>query len=239
MSTEASALAPEQPAGEDDYQAFYAVLAGTARGRAFLDEHARRMRHAETEVLLAALKRLENQVAAQTPAPAAAPAGRVMTDVGALLETVRSARAQIDAVQLSTTVTQLVSTLETVQRRLSALLSAGPTPVEQAPAPAPVQPPFALAITAVAAQALAAAEPEEETVRVIKAGSMPPPPVFEGEDFSADGGQDLSFAEPPVEDAQEQLQRDEAVAPSPAIPEEDPLGPLMALSEEERLALFS
>jgi hypothetical protein len=236
MSTEASALAPEQPAGEDDYQAFYAVLAGTARGRAFLDEHARRMRHAETEVLLAALKRLENQVAAQTPAPA--PALPAIADLGALLETVRSARAQIDAVQLSTTVTQLVSTLETVQRRLSALLSAEPAPVEQAPAPAPIQPPFALAITAVAAQALAAAEPEEETVRVIKAGSMPPPPVFEGEDFSA-GSQDLSFAEPALEDAQDELEGEETVAPSPAIPEEDPLAPLMALSEEERLALFS
>ena len=70
MSTEAHALAADADVSDDDYQEFYAVLTATARGRAFLDEHARRQRHAETEVLLAALQRLESQVAAQTPAAA-------------------------------------------------------------------------------------------------------------------------------------------------------------------------
>lgn len=246
MSIEASALAPGDPAGEDEYQAFYGVLAATARGRAFLDEHARRMRHAETEVLLAAVKRLENQVAGQAAAPS--PAAPLMADVSAVLEAVRSARAQIDAVQLSATVTQLVSALDTVQRRLSALLPAAPAEAAIAPAaidepaPPPVQPPFTLAITAVAAQALAAAEPEDEPVKVIKAGSMPPPPVFEGEDFSAadvisaGAGDEIQSAEPDVAETAEEL--DLANAPAPAS-DEDPLGPLMALSEEERLALFS
>ena len=218
MSTEASALAQGEPVGEDEYQAFYAVLAATARGRAFLDEHVRRTRRAETDVLLAALKRLENQVAAQTSAPASP----VLAEVDAVLEIVRSACAQIDAVQLSATVTQLVSALETVQRRLTPLLPSTPNAAER-PQPAPVQPPFALAFTAVAAQARASAQPEEEPVRVIKAGSMPPPPVFEGEHFSA--------AEAEIEESAADLES--------AAPEEDPLGPLMALSEEERLALFS
>jgi len=218
MSTEASALAQGEPVGEDEYQAFYAVLAATARGRAFLDEHVRRTRRAETDVLLAALKRLENQVAAQTSAPASP----VLAEVDAVLEIVRSACAQIDAVQLSATVTQLVSALETVQRRLTPLLPSTPNAAER-PQPAPVQPPFALAFTAVAAQARASAQPEEEPVRVIKAGSMPPPPVFEGEDFSATNAE--------IEESSADLES--------AAPEEDPLGPLMALSEEERLALFS
>ena len=220
MSEEASALAKGEPVGEDEYQAFYAVLAATARGRSFLDEHARRTRHADTDVLLAALKRLENQVSAQTSAPA--PASPVLAEVDAVLEIVRSACAQIDAVQLSATVTQLVSALETVQRRLTPLLPSTPNAAER-PQPAPVQPPFALAITTVAAQALASAQPEEEPVRVIKAGSMPPPPVFEGEDFSATNAE--------IEESSADLES--------AAPEEDPLGPLMALSEEERLALFS
>jgi hypothetical protein len=219
MSTEASALAQGEPVGEDEYQTFYTVLAATARGRAFLDEHARRTRHAETDVLLAALKRLENQVAAQTSA--SAPASPVLAEVGAVLEMVRSACARIDAVQLSATVTQLVSALKTVQRRLAPLLPSTPNAAER-PQPAHVQPPFALAITAVAAQARASTQPEEETVRVIRAGSMPPP-VFEGEDFSA--------AEAEIEESTADLES--------AAPEEDPLGPLMALSEEERLALFS
>ena len=245
MSTEAFVRASAEPGGDDDYQAFYAVLAATARGRAFLDEHARRMRHAETEVLLAALKRLENQVAAQAAAPASA--SPVLAEVGAVLDTVRSARAQIDAVQLSSAVTQLVSALETVQRRLSALLpaqAAAPPSQHDEPAPLAVQPPFALAISVVAAQTLAAANPEDEPVKVIRAGSMPPPPVFEGEDFSAGGDfssaaprASLSSDEPKAGDSPERLQI--ANAPSPAALEEDPLGPLMALSEEERLALFS
>lgn len=239
MSTEAAALAPGEPAGEDEYRAFYAVLAATARGRAFLDEHARRMRHAETGVLLAALKRLESQVAAQAASPAPAPP--MLAEVGAVLETVRSARAQIDAVQLSATVTQLVSALETVQRRLSALLPAPPAPVS-AGEREPVRPAFALAITAVAAQALAAAQPEDEPIKVIKAGSMPPPPVFAGEDFSACGdvstGAGDEFSSDEAETAESTADLQIANAPAPAS-DEDPLGPLMALSEEERLALFS
>jgi hypothetical protein len=239
MSTQAAALAAAEPAGEDEYDAFYAVLAATTRGRAFLTEHARRTRHAETDVLLAALKRLESQVAAQTAAPQ--PASPMLAEVGAVLETVRSARAQIDAVKLSATVMQLVSALETVQRRLSALLPAAPAPMAvEEPQPAPVQPPFTLALTAVAAQALAAAQPEEETVKVIKAGSMPPP-VFEGEDFSVgadlsaieDGA--LSCAEPEPDDTG----NEDVTLPPPPDSDENPLGPLMALSEEERLALFS
>jgi hypothetical protein len=218
MSEEASALATGQLVGEDEYQAFYAVLAATARGRSFLDEHARRTRHAETDVLLAALKRLENQVAAQTSAPASP----VLAEVDAVVEIVRSACAQIDATQLSATVTQVVSALETVQRRLAPLLPSTPNAVERTQ-PAPVQPPFAPAITAAAAQARASAQPEEP-VRVIKAGSMSPP-VFEGEDFSA--------AEGEIDESAANLES------GPPSSEEDPLGPLMALSEEERLALFS
>ena len=222
MSTQASALVQGEPGGEDEYQAFYAVLAAAARGRAFLDEHARRTRHAETDVLLAALKRLENQVAAQTSAPL--PASSVLAEVGAVLEMVRSACARIDAVQLSATVTQLALALETVQRRLAPLLPSTPNAAERQPAP--VQPPFA--ITAAAAPARASTQPEEEPVRVIKAGSMPPPPVFGDEDFSA------AVAE--IEESAADLKS--AALPSPSS-EEDPLGLLMALSEEERLALFS
>ncbi len=71
-----------RPAGtpaEDDYQTFYAVLAESARGRAFLAEHARRARQADTTTLVAAFERLETRLATQLAvapaeaAPAAAP----------------------------------------------------------------------------------------------------------------------------------------------------------------------
>jgi hypothetical protein len=246
MSKEA-ALAAEQ-VSEDDYEAFYAVLSETARGRAFLEEHARRQRHAETEMLLAALKRLENQVAQTPPADAEV----------AVVVKVRGARAEIDAVKLTAAVTELVSTLDPVQPQFSASRPAQP-PLARPVAPPTVQPPFALAISAVAAQALAEAEPEAEPIKVLKAGSIPPPPPFAGEDFSSGiSGGELDEAEPAamaaspfvrndppgIESAGATMSHDldepqAAVAIRAPVSEDDPLAPIMSLSEEERLALFT
>jgi hypothetical protein len=63
-------LEQEQPAGQDEppavdevaYEALYAALASTARGRAFLDEVARRARNADTLAALAALARIESKL---------------------------------------------------------------------------------------------------------------------------------------------------------------------------------
>jgi len=45
-----------------DYDALCAALGATARGRAFLDEHARRARQKDTALALQALSRLEEQL---------------------------------------------------------------------------------------------------------------------------------------------------------------------------------
>jgi hypothetical protein len=239
MSNDAQALAAE-PESEDEYQAFHTVLAATARGRAFLDEHARRRRHADTEMLLAALKRLENQVAGQgshtaSPVP---PPKSVPEEVAAVLETVRSARAEIDAVRLAGAVTQLVSALDAVQRKLSALVASPPAAAGPVADPQPVKAPFTLAITAVAAQALAKVEPDEEPVRVFKAGEIPPPAPFTGDDFASDDGdlkvQELDSA---VVDTDDEPPQATSAAVFDAV--DDALAPVMALSEEERLALFT
>jgi hypothetical protein len=47
-----------QPLAERDYDAIEAAVMETARGRWFLTEYARRNRHADTEVILGAIKRL-------------------------------------------------------------------------------------------------------------------------------------------------------------------------------------
>jgi hypothetical protein len=230
MPNEAHARADELTVSGDEYEAFYAVLSATARGRAFLDEHARRQRHAETDVLLAALKRLENQVATQSSAVAANQP--MVAEVAAVIETVRNARAEIDAVRLSGALAQLVNALDTVQSRLSALVppAALPSKVETLPA----SPPFALAISAVAPQALAA-EPEDEPIKVLKAGSIPPAPPFTGDDFSI---RDDTPAQTTAGRASDEIETFAAAAPV-TEPAEDPFAPIMALSEEERLALFS
>jgi hypothetical protein len=95
-------------------------------------------------------------------------------------------------------------------------------------------PPFPLAIAAVAAQALAD-ETGEEPIKVLKAGSIPPPPPFTGDDFSF--GDDTP-AQTAAERASDGIEI--AIAGVPMSDSaEDAFAPIMALSEEERLALFS
>jgi hypothetical protein len=177
MSNEAQAFAgpPESP-GETEYKAFLAVLSSSARGRAFLTEHARRSRQAETEMLLGALARIETTLAEQRARTAP-------------------------------------------------------------PAPPPSPPPATTALAAIAAKAMAAAESDVPEVKVIKAGSMPAPPAFAGEDFAvppapllpnpAADSNVIAATVPP-----------EHAAP-PGTPVADALAQILALSDEERLALFS
>ena len=180
MSNEAQALAGEsQSAGDSEYEAFLAVLLSSARGRAFLDEHARRGRQADTEMLLDALTRIEATLAEQS-------------------------------------------------------------------APQPMSPPPAgTALAAIAAQAVAAAESDMPQVKVIKAGSMPPSAHFAGEDFTGGGEappspEVVSASADPA--AQSNVIADtvpaEHAAP-PGTPVADALAQILALSDEERLALFS
>jgi len=53
---------PAEASAPADYDALCAALSATARGRAFLDEHARRARQKETTLALQALSRLEEQL---------------------------------------------------------------------------------------------------------------------------------------------------------------------------------
>jgi hypothetical protein len=191
MSNEAQALAGESPGESTDdgeYKAFLTVLASSARGRAFLAEHARRARQADTEMLLAALARIEDMLAEQ--------------------------RA----------------------------LAAAPAP--PLPPPPPPLAPGATALAAIAAQAIAAAEHDMPEVKVIKAGSRPPPPHFAGEDFAGAGA---PVPEPPAETAKDPATESNVIADNvppehaapPGTPVADALGHILALSDEERLALFS
>ena len=185
MSSEALA-APADGPSEDDYKAFYSVLASSARGRAFLAEHARRARHAETETLLAAIARIEATLAEQ-----------------------------------------------------------------RTPEPTRAAPPATTALAAAAAQAIAAAESDLPVMKVIKAGRMPPPARFAGDDFAAE---EPAGAEPAPDAASEpvveatdlavssnviaaEVPAEHAAPPGTAVAEA--LAAILALSEEERLALFS
>jgi hypothetical protein len=61
-AAEAVSVLPAEASAKADYDALCAALGATARGRAFLDEHARRARQKETALALQALARLEEQL---------------------------------------------------------------------------------------------------------------------------------------------------------------------------------
>ncbi len=78
---------------EHDYQTFCDAVGASSRGRAFLQEYARRNRHADTEVVLAA----PGAAGSCCAQPEGSPRGRTDSrDPRALLGTIHSARPQID-----------------------------------------------------------------------------------------------------------------------------------------------
>lgn len=283
MANEPSALAvePEAPS-EDDYRAFCAALSETARGRAFLAEYARRQRAAHTDMLLAAVERLEGLVLNQVPQPAsepeappATPPAAIRVELHGLLDFISEVQSETDAGSLTMQVAKLASLVDVVRHRITDLVGAASTtglePADEwppapsampdaptvelaiaAPAPSTAIPkvgwfddlpaaragePIAsaqhtprpaaatsLAIAAVVEAAAAAAEAEPDAPRftVFKAGTIPPPTPFAGEDFS--DAPSAETAMPP---------------PADAMPPADPLAPITSLSDDERLALFT
>jgi hypothetical protein len=73
MTNQAFALSPisarASVPGEEDYEAIREAFVETARGRWFLDEFARRNRNADTRMVLDAVSRIEETIAARRPAP--------------------------------------------------------------------------------------------------------------------------------------------------------------------------
>lgn len=78
----------EGPGSEDDYSANLAAVMETARGRWFLAEYARRNRHADTQMLLEALARLETAITSAGDPPASDASARPSLATGPTLEIV-------------------------------------------------------------------------------------------------------------------------------------------------------
>lgn len=109
---------PAEQVAEDDYQSFCEALGSTARGRAFLEEFARRNRQADTEVVLAALERLE----ATARAKVSPEADRIRQDLKALLDTLRSARPQTENTPTAIKAATLAALIDFTQARIEALV---------------------------------------------------------------------------------------------------------------------
>jgi hypothetical protein len=222
MSNQIVALAQErgEPSAEAAYQAVFAALSESARGGAFLAEYARRNRNADTEVLLAALGRLEAMVASQRPLPA----DQLRQELRALLETIRSARPRIDATPLPARAVQLAGLLDLLERRIEAMAEATPQAAGEI-----------------------AIEPSAESARTL--AIVPSPDEPELPIPSPAGAQPAALAlvnvpqvnlfdsAPPEADVVESAPARPVAAAS--LPPVDPLAEIMALSEDERIALFT
>jgi hypothetical protein len=212
-------LAPAAPAAlnDGDYRALCAALAATARGRSFLDEYARRNRSADTKVLLDALARLEAHVRADGTA-----ADRMRDQLRMLLIAIRLARPEIDAATVPVRASKLRTLLDLLERRLDDM-------AEPKAAGAALAEPEAEGARAWIEVVPPPDEPElpipsppalPPTIALVGTAAALPSPFVTPAPAKADAGEAAAMTEP---------------APPPA----DPLAALMALSAEERQALFT
>lgn len=164
MADDALALAmrPDSPS-EDEYQAFLRALSETARGRAFLAEHARRSRAEDSATLLSSVQRLEGLVRNQTETPPPEPvAPSPFDEVRDLLEVIRDKQDTFDPGALTAQIGMLADMIESVHQRIDIL--ATPAPVEASPeevAP-PLEEAAAPADELVTAEETAFAAPEQD-----------------------------------------------------------------------------
>ena len=135
MANEANALT-SAPAGlrEEDYRSFCAAIQASARGRDFLTEFAKRNRHADTEMLLAALDRRETLMRADGKAR-----DRLRDELRVLLIAIRLARPDIDSASALSKAAKLVNLLDLMERRIDAMVANDEIlPEPELPAPTPL-----------------------------------------------------------------------------------------------------
>ncbi len=265
MANESLAVAvprQERNAAAEHYEAFHEVLAASERGRTFLAEHVRRSRATETEMLLAALARIEGLVRNN----AAPPTDTVRGELRTLVANIRGARPGIDQSALPTRAAKLGVLLDILEKRLASIadpdaagtatpaarahLAVVPTSQEpELPIPSPAAQPPAITI----APPIAESEPQAKQ----NAAPSPAKPVAPVAPASAQNDRialaitDMmgtpqsapAYSAPPTAmmpaAAAETAKPPEKPEARVAAPLPDPLAPLLLLSEEERIALFT
>lgn len=238
---------------EADYQSFCDTLSATARGRWFLAEYTQRNRNADTAVLLTALDRIEQIVRGQNPE-----LRREHDELRVLLETLRLARTDAeDTAHEKLRAMKLIALVNLLERRIEGMIGAQGAPAAAAEQIAPlpagasltvVPPPDQrqLPLLALVTPAPAPAAPAIETWLIdieIETGFWHPV----GDDDGAPLPYELFEPEPAEQPALEPQQQPAAqAAPEPQLPDvsllierPDPLAPLRAMTDEERLAIFS
>ena len=251
MPTETTAQVEQLPNApeEGDYHAFCDALSASARGRAFLAAHARRNRNADTEQLLAAIGRLQSLVV--TPATPQT-SDTIKQQLRALHDDIVTAQCELDARILALKAAKLAELVALVERRIANMLEAPgrEVPVIEAPAPPP-ESPSGPAEDTERAHLTVVPLPEQPELPIPSPAPTQPPSIslVHSETIMAD----LAFVEPspaphphpapeaintPVSEPMAAI-ASEAMPAAKGVPPADPLASIKALSEEERLALFT
>ena len=214
--TQALAIRPEKPSA-DDYSILSATLEASARGRAFLSEYARRNRAADTEVLLTALDRLSLHIRGEASA-----VQHIRAELRTLLAAIRLARPDFDSGQAPGKMAMLTQLIDVLEQRIEALVGVRTADVQAVRPHLAVVPPAdepELPIPSPVAQlpSIAVVAPTKPMSRT---ALMPEVNVLEQAPAKAAG-------------------KPMAKAGTPSAERLRLLAPIMALSEDERLALFS
>ena len=256
MPTETTVLAglqqPDAPT-EDDYEAFCEALSASARGRAFLAEYARRNRNADTEQLLAAIENLQATAAVSTSPNAGGP---IKAQLRWLLDEIGAAQREIEASVAAMRASRLAELVATVEARIVDIMAATPeeaasqTETEEAAlprnsdempershlavVPTPDQPELPIP------SPLAAQSP---TISLVRSETIMAEVTFIGASASPEAPPVAAIkpAAVTIEMPTFETVSNERPAAPIETPEKtaDPLASIMALKEEERLALFT
>ncbi len=246
MATEITARTgrPAPDASDDgDYETFCAALSASARGRAFLGEYARRNRNADTEQLLAAIAQLQ-QTVAQNSAPKIT--DTIKAELRALLDEIAAAQSELEASLVAAKATKLTDLVALVARRITAIMALAH--VESSPPAELAQPILSDGPKDAVERAHLAVvpTPDQPELPIPSPLITPLPPIalVRREAVMAE----IAFiGPPPAPEVKPVATNIEAAKSSPAAAApvakpSKPAGPLasiMALSEEERLALFT
>ncbi len=250
MPSETTARAEQsQPPAPDegDYQAFCAAVSASARGRAFLAEYTRRNRNADTEVLLTAIERLQSVVTANARPETSDP---IKKELLSLLEDLSAAQTELEASILGIRVAKFADLIALVERRITDII----TPAHAEPTPqADTTPAFtnATADEVDRTHLIVVPPPEQPELPIPSPAAMQPPAIALVRDETIMA--EVSFVQPSPTPAAPTIQRaphtvevprpdltiSEVSGVARPLPPSNPLASIMALSEEERLALFT
>jgi len=233
IAARAQQSAPDAP-DDGDYETFCAALSASARGRAFLTEYARRNRNADTEQLLAAIAQLQKAVTANSGSKIAR---TIKAKLRALLDEIAAAQCGLEANIVATKATKLAELVALVAHRITAIMTLVQTesapPAEMTGSSIPQgsreepkqeskeEPKEAAERTHLAVVPM----PEQPELPIPSPLVTPLPPIalVHSEPIMAE----VAFAGPP------------AISVAGPSKPAGPLASIMALSEEERLALFT